>query len=81
MAKNEKPAAKPAEATTVRVLTAIHVDGALVPPDAVIKLPAETLDHYVAAGSVDPHPDAVKYAEKLAADKAKAAKAGDVLEA
>lgn len=72
--------AKKSDATKVRVLSVIHVDGVAIAPDSVVVLPADVLDHYVAAGAVDPHPDAVKHAEKLAAEKARAAK-GDALEA
>ncbi len=53
------------ELRKARVLTRIYADGNPVEPDTVIEMPATELAHYVEAGSVDPHPDAVAYAESL----------------
>ena len=54
---------KQAHATKVRVL----VEGNYGKPDDVIELEGEALAVAVASGQVDPHPDAVAYAEGLKA--------------
>ena len=52
---------KQAHATKVRVL----VEGAFGKPDDVIELEGEELAQALASGQVDPHPEAVAYAEAL----------------
>ena len=52
-----------AAATKVRVL----VEGHYGKPDDVIELEGEALAQALASGQVDPHPDAVAYAEGLKA--------------
>ena len=52
-------ATKKTETTKARVLVA----GAYGQPDAVVELTPEQLKQAQAAGQVDPHPDAVAYAE------------------
>mgnify|MGYP003599754811 CR=1 FL=1 len=54
---------KQAQATKVRVL----VEGYYGKPDDVIELEGEELAQALASGQVDPHPDAVAYAEGLKA--------------
>ena len=54
---------KQAHATKVRVL----VEGHYGKPDDVIALEGEALAQALASGQVDPHPDAVAYAEGLKA--------------
>ena len=54
---------KQAQATKVRVL----VEGNYGKPDDVIELEGEALAVALASGQVDPHPDAVAYAEGLKA--------------
>lgn len=61
-----------AKTKKVRVLAHISHDGEPHKPNAVLELTdAEIKAH---GGDVDPHPDAVAYAEELAADAAAAAK-------
>ena len=52
---------KQTTATKVRVL----VEGAFGKPDDVIELDGEELAQALASGQVDPHPEAVAYAEAL----------------
>ena len=54
---------KQAHATKVRVL----VEGHYGKPDGVIELDGDELAQALASGQVDPHPDAVAYAEGLKA--------------
>ena len=54
---------KQPHATKVRVL----VEGHYGKPDDVIELEGEALAQALASGQVDPHPDAVAYAEGLKA--------------
>ena len=54
---------KQTTATKVRVL----VEGNYGKPDDVIELEGEELAQALASGQVDPHPDAVAYAEGLKA--------------
>ncbi|KQY51190.1 hypothetical protein [Lysobacter sp. Root494] len=51
--------------TKVRVLSALQHNGVRYQPNAVIELDAESLEELQLQGRVDPHPDAVKYAESL----------------
>lgn len=59
------------KAVKARVLVSLHHDGAHHKPDAVISAAPNVIKGLAASGSVDPHLDAVEYAEGLAA-KAKA---------
>lgn len=54
---------KQPQATKVRVL----VEGHYGKPDDVIELDGDELAQALASGQVDPHPDAVAYAEGLKA--------------
>jgi hypothetical protein len=54
-----------------RTLVSFHHEGVNYKPDAVISVAPNVMKGLAASGSVDPHPDAVEYAEGLAA-KAKA---------
>ena len=60
------------EATVTRIATAatkvrVLVEGNYGKPDDVIELEGEALAQALASGQVDPHPDAVAYAEGLKA--------------
>ena len=60
------------EATVTRIATAatkvrVLVEGHYGKPDDVIELEGEALAQALASGQVDPHPDAVAYAEGLKA--------------
>ena len=60
------------EATVTRIATAatkvrVLVEGNYGKPDDVIELEGEELAQALASGQVDPHPDAVAYAEGLKA--------------
>ena len=59
-------AAAPAPATKVRILTACAFGQA----NQIAELTADELKDAVERGEVDPHPDAVAYAEQLAAAQA-----------
>lgn len=50
-----------------RVLAAFHHEGVQHKPDAIISGTPNVIKGLAASGSVDPHPDAVEYAEGLAA--------------
>lgn len=52
----------------VRVLTATHHKGQTLPHNAVVEMTDQEIK--ANAGSVDPHPDAVAYAEQLIAGAA-----------
>lgn len=53
--------------TKVRVLTAVVLDGTMYQANDIALIANADLPAVVAAGSVDPNPDAVAYAESLAA--------------
>ncbi|HWG77819.1 MAG TPA: hypothetical protein VN660_13655 [Steroidobacteraceae bacterium] len=48
-----------------RVLRHVHIAGQRHAPNDLVTLPADMADAHAAAGDIDPHPDAVAYAESL----------------
>lgn len=50
-----------------RVLATTHHEGVYHKPDAIISGSPSVIKGLAASGTVDPHPEAVEYAESLAA--------------
>lgn len=69
-----------AAATKARVLCACVIAGEPRSPDDVVEVPANELAALVELSAVDPHADAVAYAEGLAAAAAAAAASDKPLE-
>lgn len=62
---NDSSAATPAPKLIKARVLATGVFGNV---DTVVKLPPDVLAHGVAAGQLDPHPDAVAYAESMSGE-------------
>lgn len=54
---------KAEKAVKARVLSKITIDGVMYEPDRIVEVDPASLESLM--GHVDPHPDAVAYAEKL----------------
>jgi hypothetical protein len=71
MAKDKTAETPPANpllvAAPVLTKARVLVTGSFGTADDVVSLPAEDIAQGAASGQIDPHPDAVAYAESLAA--------------
>lgn len=66
MAKNQTPTTPDApEASAAAVKARVLRDCEFGSANDVVEVPADQLEHAVESGCVDPHPDAVAYAESL----------------